>query len=126
MAEVVELDDCCAETDSDNDSWRRTRAGISNSAGGNVDDMLKRLGAVELGITDLRTQVGVIAAVIPNLATKSDLAELNSQVRAIDAVIPHLATKSDLGALETRLIKWMVATWITSVGLAFSIAKFVH
>jgi hypothetical protein len=28
--------------------------------------------------------------------------------------------------METRIIKWMIATVLTAVGLAFTIAKFVH
>ena len=72
-----------------------------------MEDILKRLGNVE-----------------------TDVSETKSQVSAILAMIPHLATKADVSALETAIIKWIIATVLTSVGLAgglaFSIARFVH
>ncbi len=103
MAEVVELDDRRAGISRENYIWRPPQHCSSEDRGGNVEEILKRLNAVEV------------------------------QVSAIAAVIPHLATKSDLSGLETRVIKWIVATMITSlatmiasVGLAFTIAKIVH
>jgi len=100
---AVELDDCLAEIASDDYPSRRPRGAASNNGGGNVEDVLRRLGALEACVLEMKTQLS-----------------------AITAVIPHLATKSDLSTLETRLIKWNIATIITSVGLAFSIAKIVH
>ena len=58
-------------------------------------------------------------------------------VSKIQAALPHLATaasvsdlRSEMWAMHTALIKWIVATALTSTGLAttlaFSIAKFVH
>jgi hypothetical protein len=147
-----------------------------------MDDVLKRLGAVESSVFELRVQVGGIAAtmatnddlnelrvqvgaiaakiphlatndslnelkaVIPHLATSDSLNELKAVIphlatrdalAEVKAVIPHLATTADLkagigslraemGAMETRIIKWMIATVLTAVGLAFTIAKFVH
>jgi len=116
-----------------------------------MDDVLKRLGAVESSVSELRVQVSGIAAKIPYLAT-------HESVNEIKATIPHLATKADvlaakadvlmvraevnmvrseinmvraeMNAMETRIIKWMIATTLSSVGLAtglaFSIAKLVH
>ena len=52
--------------------------------------------------------------------------ESKSQVSAILAIIPHLATKADVVAVETTIIKWIVATVLTSAALTFTIAKFVH
>jgi hypothetical protein len=152
-------------------------SGISNSAissgsgGGNVEDILKRLGKVEESVGDLKTQVGVIAAAMPLLATAASvadvklttaasiaelktevramaatmphlataasvadvklttaasIAELKTEVRAMAAAIPHLATAASVSAMETRIIKWMVATALALTGLAFTIAKFVH
>jgi hypothetical protein len=75
----------------------------SGSGGGDVEDILKRLGNVETHVSELRPQVS-----------------------AILAIIPHLATKADLAAVETAIIKWIVATVLTSAALAFTIAKFVH
>ena len=114
-----------------------------------MEDILKRLGKVEESVEDLKTQVGVIAAAMPllataasvaeaKLATTASIAELRTEVRAIAAamphlataasvsVIPHLATAASVSAMETRIIKWMVATALASTGLAFTIAKLVH
>jgi hypothetical protein len=82
----------------------------SGSGGGDVDDILKRLGNVETHVSELRSQVSAILAIIPHLATKADVAEV----------------KADVAAVETVIIKWIVATMLTSAALAFAIAKFVH
>ena len=72
---------------------------------------------------DLKGQVDTIAATIPHLATAKS-------IDAILATIPHLATAASLAAMETRIIKWFIATATTLTALAttvaFSIAKFVH
>ena len=68
-----------------------------------MEDILKRLGNVE-----------------------TDVSQVKSQVSAILAVIPHLATKADVSALETSIIKWIIATVLGTAGLVFTIAKFVH
>ena len=75
----------------------------SGSGGGDVDDILKRLGNVETHVSELRSQVSTILA-----------------------IIPHLATKADVAAVETAIVKWIVATVLASAALAFTIAKFVH
>ena len=75
----------------------------SGSGGGDVEDILKRLGNLETHVSELR-----------------------SQVSAILAIIPHLARKADVAAVETTIIKWIVATVLASAALAFTIAKFVH
>lgn len=85
------------------------RGAISNASmgsgggGGDVDDILERLGSVE-----------------------SHVSELRSQVSGLLAVVPHLATKADVAGLEATIIKWIVATVLASATLAFTIAKFVH
>ncbi|HEY6926562.1 MAG TPA: hypothetical protein VI653_23965 [Steroidobacteraceae bacterium] len=169
MSEAIQLDDPINAT---SDSYRARR--VARKSGGNGDDMddiLKRLGAVESSVSELKVQVSGIAATIPYLATKDDLREVRGEVAAIAAriphlatndglaevraVIPHLATRADvkdgigclraeigsvraemrteissvraeMGAMETRIIKWMITTVLTAVGLAFTIAKFVH
>jgi hypothetical protein len=105
----------------------------SGGGGGNVDDILKRLGNVETLVSELRSQVTAILTVIPHLATKADVADVRSAVGAVEAVIPQLATKADVAAvkadvaaIETAIIKWIIATTLTSAALAFAIAKFVH
>ena len=93
-----------------------TRSTVSNSSvgsgsgGGDVDDILKRLGNVEAHVSELRSQVSAILAIIPHLATKADVAEV----------------KADVAAVETTIIKWIVATMLASAALTFTIAKFVH
>ena len=79
-----------------------------------MDDILKRLGSVETHVSELRSQVSSILAIVPHLATKADVAAEIGQVKA------------GLAALETAIIKWIVATTLTSAALAFTIAKFVH
>jgi hypothetical protein len=86
----------------------------SGSGGGDVEDVLKRLGNVETHVSELRLQVSAILAIIPHLATKADVATGIGEVKA------------DLAAVETAIIKWIVATVLTSAALAFTIAKFVH
>jgi hypothetical protein len=98
-------------------------SGGSGSGGGDVDDILRRLGNVETSVGALRTQVDTIAATIPHLATAKS-------VDAILATLPHLATAASVAAMETRIIKWFIATAATLTALAttvaFSIAKLVH
>jgi hypothetical protein len=79
------------------------------SGGGNMDDILKRLGLVESSVTDIRAQVSAITAVTPHLATKADVSSL----------------RADMNSMETSIIKWIIGTTITSAALAFTIAKFV-
>jgi hypothetical protein len=82
----------------------------SGGGGGDVEDVLKRLGSVEAHVSELRSQVSAIVAVMPHLATKADVAEV----------------KADVAAVETVIIKWIVATVLASAALTFTIAKFVH
>jgi hypothetical protein len=76
---------------------------VSEAGGGNMDDVTRRVGAVETDIC----------------AMKMDLA-------AIKAVVPHLATKADLSDMKASIIQWLVATTIAVAAAAFSVAKFVH
>jgi hypothetical protein len=89
----------------------------SGSGGGDVEDILKRLGNVETHVSELRSQVSAILAIIPHLATKADVADVRVAVGQV---------KADVAAVETAIIKWIVATVLTSAALAFTIAKFVH
>ena len=65
---------------------------------------------METHVSELRAQVSAILAIIPHLATKTDVAEV----------------RADVAALETAIIKWIVAAVLTSETLAFTIARFVH
>jgi hypothetical protein len=133
MSAVVELDECRDEV-SGGRNLSRARVGNSNGGGGGgMDDVLRRLGAVEVtvleiqkqvsgisttlptlstkddlhvvkdDVKDLRTEVGAIVAVIPHLATKADLKDVKTEVGTIAAVIPHLATKADLKDVKTEV-----------------------
>jgi hypothetical protein len=82
----------------------------SGSGGGNVDDILTRLGAVEISVSEVKAQVSTILGIIPHLATKADV----------------IAVKADMSAMETAIIKWIIATTLATAALAFAIAKFVH
>jgi hypothetical protein len=126
----------------------------SGSGGGGVDDILKRLGNLETNVSELRSEVSALSAAVSYLATASsvsdvrteiagvrtEIADVRSEVTAISAIIPHLATKADLeevktaiadvkthlASKETAMIKWIIATVLTTAGLVFTLAKFVH
>ena len=103
MNEVVELDERRDEV-SGGRYPARSRVGKSDGGGGNgMDDVLKRLGAVESTVSDIRSHVSAIAAVQPHLATKADVAELG-----------------------TKIIKWIIATGMAMTGLIITAVKFVH
>ena len=89
----------------------------SGSGGGNVEDILRRLGNVETLVSELKSQVSAILAIIPHLATKADVADVRTAVGQV---------KADVAAVETAIIKWIIATVLASAALAFTIAKFVH
>ena len=82
-----------------------------------MEDILKRLGNVETHVSELRSHVSAILAIIPHLATKADVADVKASVGQV---------KVDVVAAETAIIKWIVATVLASAALAFTIAKFVH
>jgi hypothetical protein len=98
----------------------------SGSGGGDVEDILKRLGSVETHVSELRSQVSAILAVIPHLATKADVAEMATKADVADVRAAVGQVKVDVAAVETAIIKWIVATVLASAALTFTIAKFVH
>ena len=79
-----------------------------------MEDNLKRLGNVETNVSELKSQVSAILAIVPHLGTKADLVASVTDLRASVATI------------ETAIIKWIIATTLTTGGLALAIAKFVH
>ena len=122
-----------------------------------MEDILKRLGNVESDVSELKSEVRGILAIVPHLATKADVmdvrtavadlrGEMNelrgemksglSEVRAelaagLGSVRSEMAAgfgaiKAEMAARETAFLKWIIATVLTSVGLAFTVAKFVH
>jgi hypothetical protein len=100
----------------------------SGGGGGDVEDTLNRLGSVEANVFELKSQVSGILAILPHLATKADVADVRTDVANVRTDVAQL--KGDMAAnisgLEARMIKWIVATLLTSAGLAFTIAKVVH
>jgi hypothetical protein len=138
-----------------------------------MDEVLKRLGAVELSVSEIKTQ---LTTVLPHLATKAELeklradmntgfgdlrADMNTGFGALKADMNTVfgvlkadmntvfgtlkadmnagfgalkadmnagfgASKADNSALETRIIKWIIATMTACTGLVFTLAKFVH
>ena len=81
----------------------------SGGGGGDMDDVLKRLASVESSVADIRAHVSGLAAAAQHFATKADVQGL----------------KADVNGLEASIIKWIIGTVLTSVALAFAIAKFV-
>jgi hypothetical protein len=107
----------------DTDRFREKPAARSTggSGGGNMDDVLKRLGGVESLLGETRADVSAIKATLPHLATKADVAATKADINDV---------RSDINAVETRIIRWIVGTTIAAmsvaVSVAFAIAKFVN
>lgn len=104
-----------------------------------MDDLLKRIGALESGVSDIRAQLRAVIAVLPHLATKADLTrEIGAPRGEVGAVHGEVgALRGEVGTLrgemhsmESTLIKWIVGTTIASVaaasGIATAIARFAH
>jgi hypothetical protein len=98
---------------------------------GGMDDILRRLHTVETTVSDIRTEVSALTAVVPHLATKADLAEVRGSLEAdiaevkgsLEADIAEV--KGNIAHLESALIKWIVGTSLAVATLAFAIARFV-
>jgi peptidoglycan hydrolase CwlO-like protein len=86
-----------------------------------MEDVLKRLGAVESAVSEIKAQVASIASVIGSvmrhLATKADVNALKADINAL---------RSDVHAREASLLKWLIGTSIASVALACTIARLTH
>lgn len=78
-----------------------------------VEKILERLFTVERDVAVIRS----------NYATKDDLAAVQRDVAIMRS---NYATREDLTALETRILKWFVATAITLAGVAFAAAKWIN
>jgi hypothetical protein len=123
----------------------------SGSGGGDVEDILKRLTNVEQSVGDVRIQVGAIAATIPHLATAASVAEIlavtphlatkadlkaeigsvRAEIGGVRAEVADVRTavakvETKVASMETKIIKWFIATSLTTAGLAFAIAKIIH
>jgi hypothetical protein len=87
----------------------------AGSGGGDMEDVLRRLGSLEKDVSVIKTEVAGITALLPHLATKADVAP-----------IPYLATKADVSDARTSIVQWIVGTIIAVAALTFTTAKFVH
>jgi hypothetical protein len=72
-----------------------------------MDDFSKRLGAVEVGVAEIRAQ-------LPHLATKADLQAVRVEIGAV---------RSDINAMEAKMIRWMIGTLLSGMALAAAIAS---
>jgi hypothetical protein len=81
-----------------------------------MEDILRRLGAVESAVTEIKAQVASIAAVMPHLATKADVNALKADITGV---------RSEVHARESSLLRWLIGTLIASVALACTIAKLI-
>lgn len=81
-----------------------------------MDDVLKRLHTVEQTVSEIRSDVAGLTAVVPHLATKADIADVKTSVSDV---------KGNISSLESALIKWIVGTALAVAVLAFTIARYV-
>src|ERR1700730_15966027 len=102
MSAAIQLSECRDEASS-GEFPSQVLAANSDSGGGGMDDILRRLGTVESAVVEVREQVIGIAATIPSLATKSDVdavrievSELRGEVRVDPATMTHLAKNDEL------------------------------
>lgn len=102
MGAALKLSECYDEAGS-GESPPHVQAVNSNSGGGNVEDILKRLGALESTVSDIREKVS-----------------------GITATIAHMATKKDVSDVQTVIIKWIIATVLTTAALVLGIVKAFH
>ena len=77
---------------------------------------------LQVDVSQLKVDVAEIKATLPHLATKADLAP----IAHIMAVMPHTATKADLATMESRLIRWMVGSWIAMAAVVTAAVRFAH
>ena len=115
-----------------------------------MEEIQKRLGKVENDVSELKSQMSAIQATIPHLATKADVMDVRTAVAELrgemlegfgtlraemlagfgalraEMVAGLGSLRAEMSARDAAMIKWFIATALTSVGMAFTIAKFVH
>jgi hypothetical protein len=78
-----------------------------------TSDLVMRVGRLEADVSALRADVGeikgTIKAAFPNFATKADLAQLESR----------------MASMESRLIRWMVGSWMAVAGLMVAVVRYI-
>jgi hypothetical protein len=75
----------------------------AGSGGGDMDDVLRRLGMLEGDVSVIKTEVAAMAAQLPNLATKADVEAVKTEVAGIAAQLPNMASKEDLMAVKVEV-----------------------
>jgi hypothetical protein len=78
--------------------------GSSSLAG----ELVPRVGRLEADVSQLKLDVSQL---------KVDVTQLKVDVAGIKATLPHLATRADLTSMESRLIRWMVGSWLAMAGV---------
>jgi len=100
--------------------------GIPSLAG----ELVPRVARLEADVSQLKVDVAEIKATLPHLATKADLAPLMQMQAQFQALIPHFATRADLASMESRLIRWMIGSWMAMAGLMTALmtalVRFAH
>lgn len=84
------------------DHLRRRESRSRVTFGDIVDDILKRVGALE-------SAVAGITAKFEHLATKADVSDVRASIHALEAAI----------------IKWIIGTVLATATLTFAIAKYI-
>jgi hypothetical protein len=83
---------------------------------------------VEAGISEMKSRMSSISAMVPHLATKADVLQLRTAVIELQGYMSARfgPPEAELRALKTRLIKWAVTLYLVVAGLVFIAAKLVH
>jgi hypothetical protein len=103
--------------------------------GGGVDDIHRRLTAVESSVETVRTVTGqthadvsAIKAQIPHLATKADLQGVRTELQEVRIEIRTdiAQLRGEFHAFQTRMIQWFVGTAIALTTCCFTLLKLMH
>jgi hypothetical protein len=78
---------------------------FGGNGGGYMDDVLKRLGAVEISLSDVREKVSAILAVIPHLATKADINDVRTAIEGTKSGIADTRTEIQGVRVETQGVR---------------------
>jgi hypothetical protein len=85
-----------------------------------VDENYSRLERIEALLTELRSEVGAITAVLPLLGREPDRRDAKAgrsgKVNSLEAA---------MDALESSLIRWLIGTMVPLAALSFAAAKWI-
>jgi chromosome segregation ATPase len=122
----------------DTERFRGTAAAAHRTGGrggGGVDDIHRRLTAVESSVDAVRTETGVIhsdvsaiKAQIPHLAIKADLQEVKTALQEVRTEVKAdiAQLRGEFHAFQTRMIQWFVGTAIAVTTACFTLFKMMH